>query len=67
VDASIGTREGGDPTAWTRTPQLEPQELVTRLAEVTGVELRVEGACAGGEVGAAYVRWADGHRSVLAM
>jgi hypothetical protein len=67
VDASIGTREGGDPTAWARTPQLEAEELVTRLAAVTGVELRVEGACAGGEVGAAYVRWADGHRSVLAM
>jgi hypothetical protein len=32
---------------------------------VGGVELAVEGPCRGGEVGAAYVRWPDGRRSVL--
>lgn len=31
----------------------------------TGVRLTVEGPCPGGQVGAAYVRWPDGHRSVL--
>lgn len=31
----------------------------------TGVRLTVQGPCPGGQVGAAYVRWADGRRSVL--
>ncbi|WP_222106069.1 phosphotransferase family protein [Catellatospora sichuanensis] len=52
-------------TSWPRTPRLNPAELVSRLAEVTGVRLEVEGRCPGGEVGAAYVRWPDGRRSVL--
>ena len=30
-----------------------------------GVPLSVEGACPGGQVGAAYVRWPDGRRGVL--
>jgi len=50
-----------------RTPRLEARELVGLLADVTGVQLTVEGPCPGGEVGAAYVRWPDGHRSVLTM
>jgi hypothetical protein len=52
---------------WRPTPRLDPREIVTRLADVTGVELRVDGAPSVGEVGAAYVRWVDGHRSVLTM
>ncbi len=35
------------------------------VAERSGVRLEVEGLCSGGEVGAAYVRWDDGRRSVL--
>lgn len=31
----------------------------------TGIRLTAEGPCAGGQVGASYVRWPDGHRSVL--
>lgn len=31
----------------------------------TGHRLTAEGPCAGGQVGASYVRWPDGHRSVL--
>jgi hypothetical protein len=49
---------------WASTPRLDPPYAVRRLAELTGVELAVEGPCRGGEVGAAYVRWPDGRRSV---
>jgi Ser/Thr protein kinase RdoA (MazF antagonist) len=51
--------------SWAPTPRLDPQYAVRRLAELAGVELAVEGPCRGGEVGAAYVRWPDGRRSVL--
>jgi len=50
---------------WPRTPRLDATELVRRLAAATGIGLQVDGRCPGGEVGAAYVRWPDGHRSVL--
>jgi hypothetical protein len=40
--------------SWASTPRLDPQYAVRRLAELTGVELAVEGPCRGGEVGAAY-------------
>ena len=53
--------------SWSRTPRLFADGLVSRLAEATGVRLCVEGPCPGGEVGAAYVRWPDGRRSVLTM
>jgi hypothetical protein len=39
--------------------------VLRALAEATGVDLADEGRCRGGEVGASYVRWPDGHRSVL--
>ena len=45
--------------------RLDPGRLVDRLASETGVELTLEGRSTGGQVGAAYVRWPDGHRSVL--
>lgn len=48
-----------------RVAQLDAARLVDRLAEQAGVRLEIEGCCAGGQVGAAYVRWPDGHRSVL--
>jgi aminoglycoside phosphotransferase (APT) family kinase protein len=50
---------------WQRVTRLDPDTTVRRLAELTGIALTVEGLCPGGEVGAAYVRWPDGHRSVL--
>ena len=31
----------------------------------TGVALRIDGPCPGGQVGASYVTWPDGHRGVL--
>jgi len=43
-----------------------PAGLVLRqLAEATGIRLAEDGKCPGGQVGACYVRWPDGHRSVL--
>ncbi|MEV6967690.1 phosphotransferase [Hamadaea sp. NPDC051192] len=46
-------------------PRLDPYAAIDVIAERTGVRLRYDGPCAGGEVGAAYVRWPDGTRSVL--
>jgi hypothetical protein len=45
--------------------RLDAPRLLARIAEITGVRLVLEGPCPGGEVGAAYVRWPDGRRSVL--
>jgi hypothetical protein len=39
--------------------------MIRALFEQKGIRLVVEGPCAGGQVGTAYVRWPDGHRSVL--
>ena len=44
---------------------LDAGPVLGRLAEATGVLLADDGACPGGHVGASYVRWPDGHRSVL--
>jgi hypothetical protein len=51
--------------AWPRSARLDAPRVVDRIAEITGVRLIIEGPCPGGEVGAAYVRWPDGRRSVL--
>ena len=48
-----------------RAERLDAEGMARALAVRTGVRLTVEGPCPGGEVGAAYVRWPDGHRSVL--
>lgn len=48
-----------------RSARLDAGKVTARIAELTGVHLTVEGPCPGGEVGAAYVRWPDGRRSVL--
>ncbi len=39
--------------------------MLRQLAQLTGTVLTEDGKCPGGEVGAVYVRWPDGHRSVL--
>lgn len=39
--------------------------MADALYAQTGVRLTVQGPCPGGQVGAAYVRWPDGRRSVL--
>jgi hypothetical protein len=50
---------------WPRAARLDAPRVLARIAEITGVSLVLEGPCPGGEVGAAYVRWPDGRRSVL--
>lgn len=53
------------PRRWARAERLDAARMVDALHAQTGVRLTLEGACSGGQVGAAYVRWTDGHRSVL--
>ncbi|MEU8816917.1 phosphotransferase [Actinoplanes sp. NPDC048796] len=50
---------------WPRTSRIDATHVLERIADITGVRLELEGAAPGGEVGAAYVRWPDGRRSVL--
>nr|WTA00125.1 hypothetical protein OH820_34790 [Streptomyces sp. NBC_00857] len=50
---------------WGRAERLDADRLADALYAETGVRLVVEGPCPGGQVGAAYVRRPDGHRSVL--
>ncbi|GAA3864771.1 phosphotransferase family protein [Streptomyces sedi] len=50
---------------WPRAERLDAERMVEALRERTGARLTVEGPCPGGQVGAAYVRWPDGRRSVL--
>ena len=50
---------------WERVERLDAEWAATALYNESGVLLAVEGPCPGGQVGAAYVRWPDGHRSIL--
>jgi Phosphotransferase enzyme family len=50
---------------WPRAERLDAQRMTGVIRAETGVALRIEGPCPGGQVGAAYVAWPDGHRSVL--
>jgi Phosphotransferase enzyme family len=59
-----GPHEGSVP-ATDRSVKLEAGRIAAALTARTGVPLVVEGPCPGGQVGAAYVRWPDGHRAVL--
>ncbi|WP_206314273.1 phosphotransferase enzyme family protein [Streptomyces coryli] len=53
------------PAPWNRAERLDPTRITAAVHAATGVRYVVEGPCPGGEVGAAYVRRDDGHRSVL--
>jgi hypothetical protein len=48
-----------------RVARLNTDLALSQLAETTGLVLVADGAPPGGQVGASYVRWPDGHRSVL--
>ncbi|MEV4351638.1 phosphotransferase [Actinoplanes sp. NPDC049596] len=50
---------------WPRSARIDAAHVLERIADITGVRLQLEGPAPGGEVGAAYVRWPDGRRSVL--
>jgi hypothetical protein len=52
-------------TSWAPVRRLDVDEVLGQLAEATGLRLTADGRCPGGQVGACYVRWPDGHRSVL--
>jgi len=56
---------GPPPQQFPRSARLDAALVLRQLAEITGVRLADEGPCPGGQVGAAYVRWPGGHRSVL--
>ncbi|RII11721.1 Phosphotransferase enzyme family protein [Streptomyces sp. YIM 130001] len=45
--------------------RLDAGRAVEAVRELTGVRLTPDGPCPGGQVGAAYVRWPEGRRSVL--
>ncbi|MFJ2214384.1 phosphotransferase [Streptomyces sp. NPDC101062] len=53
------------PRSWARAERLDAARTVDALHARTGVRLALDGPCPGGQVGAAYVRWPDDHRSVL--
>ena len=55
----------GRTASFPRVARLDVAAAVAQLRETAGVRLEVEGPCPGGQVGAAYVRWPDGRRSVL--
>lgn len=52
-------------TQWPRTERLDAERLAHAIMVSAGIELRIEGPCPGGQVGASYVTWPDGHRAVL--
>jgi aminoglycoside phosphotransferase (APT) family kinase protein len=53
------------PARWPRAQRLDAQGMIATIQAETGLRLRFDGPCRGGQVGAAYVLWPDGHRSVL--
>lgn len=53
------------PAPWPRAERLDAQTMADAIEAAVGVALRIDGPCPGGQVGAAYVTWPDGHRSVL--
>jgi aminoglycoside phosphotransferase (APT) family kinase protein len=58
-------RVTADQAKFAKVARLDAARLTERLAAETGVRLEIEGHSRSGQVGAAYVRWPDGHRSVL--
>jgi hypothetical protein len=50
---------------WERVERLDAATMIQALQTSTGVRLDLVGPCSGGQVGAAYVRWPDGHLAVL--
>ena len=45
--------------------RLDVDLVLGQLAKAAGLRLTAAGACPAGQVGASYVRWPDGRRSVL--
>jgi hypothetical protein len=53
------------PSRWPRAQRLNAPTMTAAIQAATGVDLEILGPCPGGQTGAAYVGWPDGHRSVL--
>lgn len=51
--------------AFPRAGRWHADAILAQLAEATGVKLANNGSCRGGQIGACYVGWPDGHQSVL--
>jgi Phosphotransferase enzyme family len=61
----LGEQAGSGAVGYPRATRWRPEVVLAELATATGTLLVSEGPCRGGQIGACYVRWADGHRSVL--
>jgi hypothetical protein len=61
----LGEQADSGPVGYPRAARWQPASVLAELAAATGIRLVNEGRCRGGQIGACYVRWADGHRSVL--
>ena len=53
------------PADFDRATRWEAGRVLRELGEASGIDLMEDGRPPGGQIGAAYVRWPDGHRSVL--
>jgi phosphotransferase family enzyme len=62
--ATIG-RGGGGRDSYPRAERWQATTVLRELADIAGVHLADGGRCHGGQIGASYVRWPDGHVSVL--
>jgi hypothetical protein len=63
--AAVTASPEPDIAGFPRAARWDTATVLRQLARVAGVMLTDAGRCQGGEVGAAYVRWPDGHLSVL--
>jgi Phosphotransferase enzyme family len=61
----LGEQARPGATRYPRAARWQPETVLNELAAATGIRLVSDGWCRGGQIGACYVRWADGHRSVL--
>ena len=59
-----GDADGGRPDL-PRAARWNAAAVLAQLTEVTGIRLTDAGRCRGGQIGASYVRWPDGHSAVL--
>jgi hypothetical protein len=50
---------------WERVERLDAAAMTDAVHASTGIRLELAGHCPGGQTGAAYVRWPDGHLAVL--
>jgi len=62
--ATIG-RPANSRDHYPRAARWQTAIVLAQLADVAGVVLADAGRCRGGQIGASYVRWPDGHMSVL--